>query len=81
MGKPLKKIVIKVFNRNNEAAKTHHITADNGRHFVGDGQVYLERFAEQIEQQWPEDEYKLVDLGKGHFNFVWAGLKPKQEAA
>lgn len=81
MGKPLKKLVIKVFNRNNKEAKTHHITADNGRHFVGDGQAYLERFAEQIEQQWPDDEYKLVEVGKGQFNFVWVKIREKTEAA
>jgi hypothetical protein len=81
MGKPLKKLVIKVFNRNNQAAKTHQITADNGRIFV-DVSPILNRFAEQIEKQWPEDEYRMVELGPGRFNFIWVGpRKPEQEAA
>jgi hypothetical protein len=75
-GGPHKRIEIRIFTPGNKNSKLHIVQAAPGRTYP-DAQIdkILETFADNLETAAPNEEYELVDVGPGRFNFVWRATK------
>jgi len=76
-GAPLvKSIRVRVFNEENRGSTVRTIKADPG---TGFNEKYiadvLDKISEDLERHCPASEFSLVELGQGHFNFVWRGYR------
>ena len=69
---PLKKLTIKMFAPGNRTHKTVILAAGKGKVFKPGGEFdVLSRVAESLETQFPNDEFRMVQVGPAAFNFVW----------
>lgn len=72
----IRSLKVKVFRVGNKGfvVQTNH--AGQKKHFTADGiEKMLAQYAEQIEKNMPNEEYKLVQVGRGEFNFVHVETK------
>jgi hypothetical protein len=77
-----KSVRIKIFTPGNKRAVTRVHLAGSGRGIGVDGvDGLLKRTADKIEQQWPAEEYSLVQVGPFAFNFVWRASQSEQHAS
>lgn len=72
-----KRIEIRIFGPENKDSKLHIVQAQPGAHYP-ESQVedILGNVVEKLETSAPDDEYEIVEIGPGRFNFVWRGRKP-----
>lgn len=69
-----KNIRVRIFLPGNKKSQRQTITAPAGKEWNDSGiESCLERIADNIEKQFPQEEYKLVALGSAEFNFVNLG--------
>jgi hypothetical protein len=73
--KALKRITVKLFAPGNKTHKTVTLPAGKGRMFVDEGVSALNHFAEELEKNFPNEDYALREVGRGEYNFVWIGKK------
>ncbi len=78
----VKALKLKVFTPGNKGGFVRTVRAPKGRRFTEDGiEGVLVQMAGEIEKQWPNEEYSLVPIGAGAFNFVWRSTKVPEPAA
>lgn len=72
----LKSVKIRIFEPGNKRSKLV-IQRAPARHVFNDKgvDVILVKTAEQIEQRWPAEDYSLIPVGPGAFNFVHRGTR------
>jgi hypothetical protein len=74
--KAVRQVTIKIFHVGGKTFSTHRHRAPNGKCFL---QSAIERLiadtADKLETFFPDEEYSLVSIGTGCFNFVWKGKK------
>lgn len=76
-----KQIQVKLFLPGNKKFRLETIRAPKGQCFTSSGEDFvLAKVAVELEKNFPGDEYTMVQVGKGKYNFVWAGKKPIDEA-
>ena len=82
-GDPMvKAITVKVFLPKNTRAVTRILRAPARQGFTYEGiSAHLRTTADNIEKQWPNEEYALVETGPTSFNFVWRHTKEPETAA
>lgn len=69
-----KNIRVRIFLPGNKKAGRQTLTAPAGKAWNDDGVTScLKRIADNVEKQFPNEEYKLVTLGVNEFNFVHVG--------
>jgi len=67
-----KRIQVRLFTRGNKKSNTIHLCAGSGKAFTQEGiDAILEHCANDLEQKFPDEEYRLVELAEDKFNFVW----------
>jgi hypothetical protein len=76
-GTPLvRTLYIKVFNEENKRYGLTIVRAAHGRGYLDhDIDELLDKAADQLEKIRPHEEFALVQVGPGKFNFVWRGWK------
>lgn len=75
-GKYLRFLTIKFWAPGKKYPRTHILNMPIGQAFTEDGvQETLEDFGNQIEVKYPSHEFCIVEVGRGAFNFLCAGLK------
>lgn len=78
--RPLKQITLKVFTPENRSHKTFIVKCPNGTQLKRGGEnVVLKRFADELEKNFPLDDFEMREVGRGCFNFVWVRRKPVEE--
>jgi len=79
---PLKKLTIKMFAPGNRTHKTVILAAGKGKVFKPCGEFeVLSNVADSLETQFPNDEFRMVQVGPAAFNFVWERKKTLEEVA
>lgn len=69
----IRTVTVKVFRAGNKDSYTHRTIAGKHRQFTAEGvKAILAQYVEKIEAIAP-DEYKMVRVGPGEFNFVHVG--------
>jgi hypothetical protein len=69
----IRTVKIKVFRAGNKESYTHRTIAAPHQQFTKEGiQAILAQYVEKIEVIAP-DQYKMVRIGPGEFNFVHVG--------
>jgi hypothetical protein len=82
MSAPLKKLTIKMFAPGNRTHKTVILAAGKGKVFKPGGEFdVLSNVADSLETQFPNDEFRMVQVGPAAFNFVWDRKKTLEEVA
>jgi len=67
---------VKIFTPHNLKARSFILRAEGNKAFTREGiDAQLDHIAQQIEEQYPEHEYRLIPIGGGIFNFVWQAEK------
>jgi hypothetical protein len=81
-GTPLiRTLYIKVFNEENKRYGLTIVRAAPGRGYLDhDIDELLDKAADQLEKIRPREEFELVTVGPGKFNFVWRGWKAAEPA-
>lgn len=75
----LKRITVKVFAPGNKQSTLQAFMAQSGEGITPEGiENILNDIAEQIDKHWPDEEYGLVAMGQGAFNFVWRKKKEQE---
>lgn len=70
----LKTIRVKIFDPGNKQGAPLIIRAPNGRQFTEKGvAAHLDNIANQLETRYPKDEFRMIELTGGQFNFVHQG--------
>ncbi len=65
---------MQIFGPENGPVKRHKFTAGAGRVFTEDGiTAVLEHVGNHLEQKFPGQDFRMIELGESEFNFVWAG--------
>jgi len=78
----VKKLTIKMFAPDNRTHKTIILAVGKGKVFARGGEFnVLSNVADSLETQFPNDEFRMVQVGKGAFNFVWDRKKTLEEVA
>ena len=78
----LKKLTIKMFAPGNRTHKTVILAAGKGKVFKPGGEFeVLSNVADSLETQFPNDEFRMVQVGPAAFNFVWERKKTLEEVA
>lgn len=76
MAKSPKKICVKFFTVGNKRSTTSIIRAGKGKVFTPKGiDQCLETFANALERRMPNEEFRLICVGLGCYNFVWQSSK------
>ena len=71
-----KRLEVRIFAPGNKSSHAIHLFAGDRRMFTEEGvSEILEKVATDIAQRFPNEEYRLVELSEGKFNFVWAESK------
>ena len=71
-----KRIQIRLFAPGNQKSNCIHLHAGPRKAFTREGiEAILENCANDLEQKFPGEEYRLVELAKDSFNFVWVESK------
>lgn len=69
--KPIKHVTCKVFPPTGGAGLAQVFHAPNGHHFQDDGvRDITNRMADVIEKTYPGVDYRMIEVGRGQFNFV-----------
>lgn len=77
MAKQIRKICVKFFTVGNKRSSTSIIRAGKNRAFTAKGiDNTLAMFAAALERRVPTEEFRLVCVGSGCYNFVWDSTKP-----
>lgn len=82
----IKLVIVKVFfPPDNRRFRILRIKPEFGMHYINASiDVILAKIATDIETQFPQYEYKLVELPqsgtKRYFNFVHVGVRPQEES-
>jgi hypothetical protein len=77
-----KRVAVKVFAPGNKQWKTIVQRAAAGKAFTPQGlEEILMHIAGKVEQAYPEQEYRLVEIGSAAFNFVHVGVRSIEESA
>jgi hypothetical protein len=72
----VKRIHVKVFLPQNRRRLVRHVCAPDGRGFSWhDINAQLRAISDQIEKEWPGEEYAMVPTGPDSYNFVWLRTK------
>lgn len=67
---------IKVFNVGNRGSTLRYFKAKAGKGWNDDGiDEMLDSIATDLETRFPNEEFKLVEIGSNGFNFVHVGAK------
>lgn len=73
----MKKITIKMFAPGNRTHKTAILSAGKGRIFKpGHEFNILSRVADQLETEFPCEEFRMVQVGPAAFNFIHVRTNP-----
>lgn len=67
-----KLVIVRVFTPGNKDSFVMRHKARAG-HVITQAAVdiLLDRVTDQVDKRFPDDEFRFVDLGDAHFNFVW----------
>ncbi|MGH9780336.1 MAG: hypothetical protein ACRD33_00835 [Candidatus Acidiferrales bacterium] len=69
-------IRVKIFGPENGEPRRHRFRAGNGHIFTEEGVAsVLEHVGNHLEQKFPGQDFRMVEIGEGEFNFVWAGSR------
>lgn len=69
-------LTIRVFNLGNKGATKRRITPKPGHHWNDKGvDEVLDHLAEDLEKRFPAEEFRLVQVGPGAYNFIHAGKR------
>lgn len=67
-------LAIKVFDLGNKRATHRRITPKPGHHWNDKGvDEVLDHIAEDLEKRFPAEEFRVVQVGPGAYNFIHAG--------
>ena len=78
----MKKLTIKMFAPGNRTHKTVILAAGKGKVFKPSGEFdVLSNVADSLETQFPNDEFRMVQVGPAAFNFIHARKKTLEEVA
>ena len=76
----MKKITIKMFAPGNRTHKTVILAAGKGKVFNPGGEFdVLSNVADSLETQFPNDEFRMVQVGRAAFNFIHVRKKTLEE--
>lgn len=74
--KPIKHLEFKLCAPGLKRPLRNTMHAPNGKAFTASGvENIITALADRIEKQFPADEFRLVPIGRGKFNFVHAGQR------
>jgi hypothetical protein len=75
--KPLKQLRIKVFQPGNTSCKQHRLHVPKGMIVKPGGEFdVLGRIADDLERTFPTEEFEMIEVGRGAYNFVHKGKRP-----
>jgi hypothetical protein len=70
----LKQIQVKIFEPGNKKSLSHTYRAPQGAAFAPEAiEHLLHRLCENVEKEYPGEDYKLIAVGPSSFNFVHQG--------
>jgi hypothetical protein len=78
----VKRLQVRFFSPGNTLSRTRHFCAPAGKVFTQDGiDLILENCVRELEDSFPGEEYRLVELSDDTFNFVWVETKVAAKSA
>ena len=76
-----RRVTFKVFNPGNGSARTFILKPRQGDGFTGKGiELLLAQFAEHLERDQAQHDFRLAAIAPNAFNFIWLGLKSADAA-
>lgn len=70
----VRKLTIRIFDLGNKRSKVTFITAGNHKAWNEDQvQAHLERIADTLDKEYPTEEFRMMELGAGRYNFIHNG--------